>query len=82
MADGAWQAAYLEQLGRLDPGQVWDDLHQLAGGSEPILLCFEKDRCACHRGLVAEWFCEKLGAEVAEFDPTGFGGRTLFDSPA
>ena len=26
--------------------------------------------------------CEELGVEVGEFDPTGFGGRTLFDTLA
>lgn len=82
MPDGAWQRGYVELLGRLDPQEVWDDLHRLAGGAEPVLLCFERDRCDCHRGLVADWLCEELGVEVAEFDPAGFEGRTLFDTTA
>jgi hypothetical protein len=69
MPDGTWQAAYREQLAALDPRQVWDDLHQLAGGADPILLCFERDRCDCHRALVAAWLSEALGVEVPELDP-------------
>jgi hypothetical protein len=67
MPDGAWQRGYVELLRRLDPQEVWDDLHRLAGGAEPILLCFERRQCDCHRGLVAEWLCEELGVQVAEF---------------
>ncbi len=70
MADGVWQGAYVELLGRLDARRVWDELHQLTGGAEPILLCFEKRPCDCHRGLAARWLCEELGHAVDEFGTT------------
>ena len=30
------------------------------------MLCFEKDRTHCHRGLVAEWFLETKELKVPE----------------
>ena len=35
---------YQQQLEKLDPEKVWSDLHALASGAEPILLCFEKPK--------------------------------------
>lgn len=55
-----------EVLARLDPDTVIHDLESLAGGTEIIMLCFEKDRSRCHRGLVAEWLREKKGITVPE----------------
>jgi len=65
-----YRKLFFEQLEKLDPQKVWDDLHKLAGNSEPVLLCYEippftKDNW-CHRRMVAEWFKEKLGHDVEE----------------
>jgi hypothetical protein len=59
-------------LANLDPGQVLRDLESLCAGHDIILLCFEKERTHCHRGLVAEWFLERMGIRVPELgaDPT------------
>jgi len=60
---------FREILGPLDPQKVWDDLHALAGGHEPVLLCHEHLRKPgewCHRRMAAEWFEEKLGVKVPE----------------
>ena len=70
------QALYLPRydaiLGRLDPQQVWDDLHRLAGDQEPVLLCWERPPFTptnwCHRRLVADWFERALGVTVPEWD--------------
>jgi hypothetical protein len=62
---------YMEQLGKLDPEQVYADLKALASPLEPVLLCFEAPPLHrehwCHRSLVARWFKETLGLEVREF---------------
>jgi hypothetical protein len=62
-----------EVLAPLDPQQVWDKLHELANGAEPVLQCFEKPPFTvenfCHRRLVAEWFGDRLGHEVLELEP-------------
>ena len=55
-----------EILSVLDPDEVLRDLENLGAGHEIILLCFEKDRTHCHRGLVAEWFHETRGITVPE----------------
>ena len=60
-----------EIIGRLDPAETWDRLHQLvAPGVEPVLLCWEKppwtEENFCHRRIVAEWFGEKLGFTIDE----------------
>lgn len=56
-------------LGKLDAQQVWDDLHRLAGGHEPVICCWERlerEGEWCHRRMVAAWFKRELGIEVAE----------------
>jgi hypothetical protein len=69
---------HAEILAPLDPKAVWDELHRLAGGVEPVLLCWEKPPVAasempghdfCHRRIVAQWLEEKLNVTVAEHDP-------------
>ena len=70
------QALYLPRyaaiLNALDPLQVWDDLHRLAGDQEPVLLCWERPPFTasnwCHRRLVADWFARELGMTVPEWD--------------
>lgn len=62
---------FSEILGPLDAQMVWDDLHALAGGHEPVLLCHEhllKAGDWCHRRLVAQWFEDKLGIAVPEME--------------
>ena len=69
------QALYLPRyqaiLDCLDPQQVWDDLHRLAGDQEPVLLCWERPPFTasnwCHRRLVADWFHDRLGVVVPEW---------------
>jgi Active DUF488-N3 subclade len=55
-----------EVLDVLDPDKVLQDLGTETAGHDIILLCFEKDRTRCHRGLVAEWFHETRGITVPE----------------
>lgn len=79
LAPGAWfnttnrieyERLYAQQLALLDPAKVWADLHVLAGGHEPTLLCWEKPPFTetnwCHRRLVAAWFERNLGHLVDE----------------
>lgn len=65
-----------EILARLNPQRVWNDLHELAKGHEPVLLCWEKGRLEganfCHRVLVSAWFKETLGQDVLEMYPSLF----------
>ena len=67
----AYRARYFSEiLAPLNPAEEWDSLHKLAGGLEPILLCWEplkKPGEYCHRRMVAEWFEEKLGVVVPEY---------------
>lgn len=85
LAPGAWfrlpeyysnQDKYRERYHReilapLDAQQVYDRLHELADGAEPILLCWEKDPSKpgewCHRRMVADWFTDKIGVIVPEY---------------
>ena len=49
-----------EVLAPLDPAEVWADLHRLAGGRVPVVVCFERiGSCSwCHRAIVAKWASE------------------------
>lgn len=63
-----------EILAPLDPKETLTKLQELAGeGNVPTLLCWEKPPIVpgneCHRRLVADWFQEKLGIEVPEYEP-------------
>lgn len=62
---------YFQMLSALDPMATWEKLHDLAGGHEPVLLCWETppfDECNfCHRHLVAQWFENELGFIVPEW---------------
>jgi len=69
-----YRALYAREiLAPLDPRATFEALCALAGGAEPVLLCWERppftDTNWCHRRLVAEWFGEKLGIDVAEAEP-------------
>jgi uncharacterized protein (DUF488 family) len=57
-----------EVLDILDPDKVLQDLGAGTATHDIILLCFEKDRTHCHRGLVAEWFHETRGITVPELE--------------
>ncbi|MBW7996799.1 MAG: DUF488 domain-containing protein [Candidatus Glassbacteria bacterium] len=53
----------------------------MAGGFEPVLLCFEKppfgDDNWCHRRMVAEWLSDTLGIEVPEYERRSIPGFML-----
>jgi hypothetical protein len=81
LAPGSWfnsverveyERLYAEQLSKLDPAQTKAELEKLAGGVEPVLLCYEKppftDTNWCHRRLVAAWFERELGIQVPEHE--------------
>lgn len=56
-----------EVLASLDPDLVLREFEALVPGqADIIMLCFEKERTHCHRGLVAEWFYETKGIRVPE----------------
>jgi len=79
LAPGEWfktasalefRALYMEQLSKLDPGQVLRGLEALAEGRTPALLCHEKpppDTRWCHRALVSAWLADALGIAVTEY---------------
>ena len=75
MAEERYRDIYFgEILGSLDAKRTWDELHELAGDAEPVLLCWERPPFTatnwCHRQMVAKWFFDKLGRIVLEHAPT------------
>ena len=67
-----------EVLGVLEPSIVVDELHAMADGKIPVMLCFEPATPGeqwCHRGIVAAWLFDNLGLEVCEYgqEKEGFG---------
>ena len=61
---------YRQQLDRLDPQRVRQELEALAAPHEAVLLCWERPPLHadnwCDRSIVARWFWETLGLEVKE----------------
>jgi len=43
------------------------EVAQANGGRPLVLLCFERDRRDCHRGMFAQWWLEQTGEIVPEF---------------
>ena len=79
MSQALYVPRYAAILNALDPLQVWDDLHRLAGDQEPVLLCWERPPFTasnwCHRRLVADWFERALGVTVPEWDSGSHQGQ-------
>lgn len=65
-----YRKLFFKQLADLNPESVSVRLHELAGGHEPVLLCWEVPPFHannwCHRRMVADWFLDKLGIQVEE----------------
>lgn len=57
---------YNQILDNLDPKKVIDDLRDISGGQDIVLLCHEKAGDFCHRRLVAKWLEKHCGIEVPE----------------
>ena len=76
MAKDEYVPRYAEILAKLDPKKTWDEIHALAGGAEPVILCFERPPFTvtnfCHRRLVADWFERELGQLVPEVEVTAY----------
>ena len=79
-----YRPAYEAILARLDPHQVWTDLHELAAGAEPHMMCFEvgpwTEENFCHRHMAARWLEGALNVEIPEYDPTA-AQPSLFAEP-
>ena len=63
---GDYTKIYDQQLDKLNPKKVWSDLHALASGPEPTLLCFEKPKAQLavsgYEPLPSDpnlWFCHR-----------------------
>jgi Protein of unknown function, DUF488 len=74
LAKPAFCRAYFGYLlARLDAREVWNSLHEIADGHEPVLSCYErlqKEEEWCHRSMIAAWFKRELGEAVDELEPT------------
>ena len=71
MSEGAYRVEYGKILSMNPPMRILRDLEQIASNNDVndiALICFEAPEKFCHRHLVAEWFRDKLGIEVKEFD--------------
>jgi hypothetical protein len=67
-----YERLYFAQLQLLDPVKVSDDLHTLADGAEPVLLCWERKadiaagKTWCHRQMVGTWLRQHFHVDVEE----------------
>jgi hypothetical protein len=67
-----YERLYFAQLQLLDPVKVSDELHALADGVEPVLLCWERKadiaagKAWCHRQMVGTWLRQHFHVDVEE----------------
>lgn len=47
-----------EILSKINPNKIVNQLYNLAGAKDIVLLCYEKPSDYCHRQLVSEWLNE------------------------
>lgn len=66
---------------RFHPAAGRRELIDLAGGQEPVLLCYERAGTGqwCHRAMAAEWLAKALGEQVPE---VGFETLAQAEQPA
>lgn len=62
---------YNKYLATLDAKQVFNQLHELVLGVEPVLMCHCKSTDFCHRQLAAAWLESELGIRIPEFGQSG-----------
>jgi hypothetical protein len=55
-----------EVLGKLNAELVLEELRNLSGSKDAVLVCYEKPADFCHRHLVAAWLYNKTGVSVDE----------------
>lgn len=69
---------FYEQLEKLDPVEIVEQIEALHQNDEPVLLCYENPnhKTWCHRAIVSVWLHDQLGLVVPEvgFEENGFGG--------
>lgn len=71
MNEADYRREYDKVLSMNPPMKVLRDLDVMArnnGKHGVALLCYETPEKFCHRHLVADWFKDKLGIEVKEYD--------------
>ena len=47
--------AFLKMLNAYSPKFIYEELYNISGGKDCVLLCYEKTGCFCHRHIVAQW---------------------------
>jgi hypothetical protein len=58
---------YKDQLKKLSPEGILENIKSLAHGKDCILLCYEKPGEFCHRRIVAKWLNHYLNIDVQEY---------------
>ena len=69
LTDEEYKSLYLERLEKIGVEKIRRVLREIQGNKENlILLCFEKNREECHRSWFAEWWQEKTGEIIEEYE--------------
>lgn len=68
LSDEEYIIRFKKGLENLNAEKVFNELKNLAGGGDVVIVCFEKYDKMCHRHIVADWISEKLGLEIKELN--------------
>ena len=68
----ALQRIYGAHLQTPAAAEALTEMADLAQGRRICLLCFERHVEGCHRLMLAQWLCERTGAEVTHLMPEPF----------
>ncbi len=58
---------FMKQLEQLDAEEVVKKLKEMAGDSEPVIMCHCNKESFCHRHIVAEWIEKETGEKMEEY---------------
>ena len=67
LPENEYNPIYADQLKKLSPAGIVEEIKKLSEGKDCILLCYEKPGDFCHRRIVAKWLFDNLGLQVDEF---------------
>jgi len=65
--EDVYKPIYKEQLKKLSPSGILDEIKKLSNGKDCILLCYEKPGDFCHRRMVAKWLWDNLNIAIEEY---------------
>lgn len=67
ITEAQYTEVFSEQLLKLNPKTILDELELIASDDELVIMCHCGSKSFCHRHLVAEWLQSNMHVEIEEY---------------